>query len=390
QHARLITPERILRGAHRVEDGRSAHRVGEDAQPGSDEETYDAQGAYVMPGLIDLHTHGGAGSDFMDGTAEDVRNAAGFHARHGVTSLVATSAAASMAHTERFLACIAPLTNTVQKGCRILGAHLEGPYLSVRNRGAHPEPFLMTPARDGWDFIRPYVSIIRSMTLAPELPGMLEMIRFLAHHDILVSGGHDDGADDAIYPAIDAGMRHTTHILCAMSTVCKRNGLRHTGLSEIAMIDDRLTTEIIADNMHIIPDLARLVYRCKGASGMCIVSDTLRPAGMPKDDTRYTVGPRDAEGSQEVLVDDLVAVLPDRSRFAGSIQTLDRMIGNLVRDCGIPLVDAVRMATTTPARIIGVSDRLGSLTPGKWADLCVMDESLRVVDVFSEGKRLAN
>jgi N-acetylglucosamine-6-phosphate deacetylase len=204
------------------------------------------------------------------------------------------------------------------------------------------------------------------------------MIRALRKAGIVVSGGHDASIDAEIMGAIEAGMTHTTHIYCAMSSLPKRAAIRYAGLCEVAMTDDRLTTEIIADDRHVPPILARMIYRCKGPDRLCLVSDCIRAGGMPPDSGRPITLGKPGEGGQPVIIVGDIAMLPDRSRYAGSIQSLDRMISNVVRYAGIPIHDAVRMASLTPASVIGLQKEIGSIEAGKRADLCVMDSAFRV------------
>ncbi len=343
----------------------------------------DVEDGYIMPGLVDIHNHGGAGFDYMDATAEAFLGISRYLASHGVTTALAATTSASI---DAIVACLESFRSYRAHpgiGCRLAGIHLEGPFLSVKNRGAQSEESLRTP-RDGYGFILRYADAIRIVTVSPELDGMPDMIRDLRKAGIVVSGGHDDAIDSEIVRAIDAGMTHTTHIYCAMSTLPKRGGVRYAGLCEMAMTDGRLSTEMIADDHHIPPVLARMIYRCKGADRLCLVSDCIRAGGMPADGRPINLG-RPGEGGQPVIIVDGIAMLPDRSRYAGSIQSLDSMIGNVVRHAGVPVADAVKMATLTPAAVIGLQREVGSIEPGKRADICLMDGEFRVLRTISGG-----
>jgi N-acetylglucosamine-6-phosphate deacetylase len=345
----------------------------------------DAGDGYIVPGLVDIHNHGGMGFEYMDATEEAFRAITGYLASHGVTAALAATVAAPV---DAIVACLEAFRRyraAPVPGCRLVGVHLEGPYLSAVNRGAQPEASLRTP-RDGYEFVLRYADIIRMATVAPELEGMPGMIRALRKAGIVVSGGHDDAIDDEIVRAIDAGMTHTTHIYCAMSSLPKRGAIRHVGLCEVAMTDDRLTTEMIADNRHVPPVLARMIYRCKGPDRLCLVSDCIRAGGLPPDAGRPITLGKPGGGGQPVIIVGDIAMLPDRSRYAGSIQPLDRMIGNVVREAGVPIHDAVRMASLTPATVIGLQREIGSIEPGKRADLCVMDSAFRVQRTICGGE----
>lgn len=352
----------------------------------SDGEIIDATGLYVCPGFVDIHTHGGFGGDFMDATDEAFEKALRFHGENGTTSILATSVTAPVDQIIRMLEMVRKYKAVSDLPCRVLGAHIEGPYLSYKNKGAQHEKYLRNPEKDSYDFIIENQDVVKTVTIAPELDGAAKMTADLKRAGIKVHGGHDDGEKDTILPAIENGLSHCTHLWCAMSTVAIRDGVRNVGLVELGLIDDRLTVEVIADNHHITPEMIKLIYKCKGADKMCIVSDSLRAGGMPENDTLYTLGRLEDENAQKFIVYDGVARLPDKSRMAGSIQPLSKMVKNLVFDAGIPLADAIKMASFTPAKIIGVHNTIGSLDIGKRADVVLLDDQLNVKMTIKEGK----
>lgn len=365
-----------------VEDG----IIADIGQKQASSQTIDASGLFVAPGFVDIHTHGGYGGDFMDVDVESFNKALDFHTEFGTTSILATSVTAPVSQIENMLSVVRKFKDQDNGKCRILGAHIEGPYLSHKNKGAQHESFLRIPSRDSYDFIIRNADVIKTVTIAPELDGALEMTKTLKKEGITVCGGHDDGERKQIVPVIDAGLSHCTHLWCAMSGVAMRDGVRDIGLFELGLIDDRLSVEIIADNHHITPEMVRLVHRCK-ADKMCIVSDSLRAGGMPPDnDVLYILGSREDENAQKFIASHGVARLPDGSRYAGSIQPLNQMLKNLVFDAKIPLVDAVNSASLNPARVIGVDKEIGSIEVGKRADLCIMDSELNVKAVIINGK----
>jgi N-acetylglucosamine-6-phosphate deacetylase len=339
-----------------------------------------------MPGLVDIHNHGGMGYDYMDAAREAYEGISLYLASHGVTTALAATASAPVQDIVACLESFRQYRANPGPGCRLAGIHLEGPFISVKNRGAQPEGSLRTP-RDGYGFVLDHADVIRMATVSPELPGMHDMIRELRRAGIVVAGGHDDAVDREIMQAIDAGMTHTTHIYCAMSTLPKRGAIRHAGLCEVAMTDDRLTTEMIADNHHVPPILANMIYRCKGVDRLCLVSDCIRAGGMSPGSRPFNLG-RPGKGGQPVIIVDDIAMLPDKSRYAGSIQSLDRMIGNVVRHAGVPVHDAVRMASLTPAAVIGLQAEIGSIEPGKRADICIMDSGFRVRRTIAGGQTI--
>lgn len=372
----IVLPDRVLYGgAVRCVGERIAEIV-----PGKVKDTEGLP--YIFPGLVDIHNHGAMGHDYMEGTAEAFGSIAGYLARHGVTTAQCTTVSAPLEQVKSFLDSYRRWQKgNTGNGCRFCGVHIEGPYISPGKRGAHPKDALLIP-RDGYDWVLDNRDIIHEITIAPELPGMMEMIEDLYKAGIVVSGGHDDAEPEEIEIAMEKGMSHCTHIYCAMSTLHKTGLQRRCGLCEYAMTHDDITAEMIADNHHIPPQLAQMIYKCKGADKLCLVSDAIAPAGM-EGKGMFCLGT--GEDCTRVFVEDDVAVVEDRSCYAGSVQSLDRMIRNLVKEAGIPLVDAVRMASLTPAEIIHMDGECGSIKAGKRADLCIVDSRLHVVQTVIGG-----
>ncbi len=383
QHGSVVLPTGVKENCDiRIQDNKIAD-IGK-LSP-KDEPIVNANGFYVCPGFVDIHTHGGGGGDFMDAEQNSFEQALSFHSRYGTTALLATSVTAPPEQIVDMLSLVRQYQKVKNPQCRVLGAHIEGPYLSLKNKGAQHERFLRIPARDSYDFILKNKDVVKTVTIAPELDGAITMTKALREVGIVVCGGHDDGYKDIILPVIEAGLTHCTHLWCAMSTVAMRNGVRSVGLCELGLVDDRLTVEIIADNHHITPEMVKLIYKCKGAEQMCIVSDSLRAGGMPSDESLYILGSKSDCDAQKFIVADGAARLPDRSRLAGSIQPLSQMVKNLVFDAGIDLYEAVAMASLTPAKIIGADHQLGSIQEGKLADICILDKNLQVKAVMVNG-----
>ena len=381
KNASIVTPAKILEGMDlRLTDG----LIGEIGKDLGDENVIDARGLFLTPGFVDIHTHGGYGADFMDCTAESLAAALKFHLDNGTTTVVPTSCTAPRESIVAYLSFIrSALKENPDLSRVVAGVHLEGPYLSVRNRGAQKLEELVVPARDDYSYMIEYADVIKTVTISPELDGAVEMVKRLKAAGITVCGGHDDGVYPYFMPAIEAGLSHMTHHFCAMSELRFVDGIRNLGLREYALLDDRLTVELIADNRHIPPMLARLIFKNKGASKIALVSDSLRCAGQPKDDRVYKLGAD--ENAQLVKIGDGVAVTADGEKFAGSITPVRRMVKNLV-DAGIPLVDAVRTATLTPAEILGMDASIGSIAKGKRANLCLLDENLDLKALIVDGK----
>ena len=385
----LIKNGKIV-GLHRVENGdiRIAHgeilEIGKKLFGESEEKVIDADGAYVTAGFVDIHTHGGYGADFMDCTQDAFEKALSFHLNNGTTTVVATSCTAPKEQIIEFLEFSKKYISAEKTtGAKVAGVHLEGPYLSIKNRGAQKLEELAVPERDDYSYMLEYADMIKTVTISPELAGADKMTKALSEKGIMVSGGHDDGIYPEFMPAIQNGMRHLTHLYCAMSELRFKDGVRNVGLREYALIDDSLTAELIADNKHIPPELARMVIHAKGADKVCVVSDSLRCAGMPNDGRLYALG--SGEAAQLVKVNDGVATLADGSKYAGSITCVRKMVKNLI-DAGIPICDAVRMGTYTPATIVGINDKVGSLDVGKRADICILNEDFEMIKAMIDGK----
>ena len=375
----LVMPDRIIYGGKVVcEDGIIVDII----ENASDSHT---ELPYILPGLIDIHNHGALGNDYMDSTKESFDSISKYLTRHGVTTAQCTTVSATKEDTIAFLDAYRQWNDGEEREtnqCRFVGVHLEGPFLAEASRGAHPLEVLQVPS-DGYEWILENADVVKEITLAPELAGMPQMIADLKAAGIVISGGHDQAEIEDVEQAIANGMTHCTHIYCAMSTLHKKDAHRKCGLCEYAMTHSEITAEMIADNHHIPPILAQMIYRAKGADKLCIVSDAISPAGLPESDTLYTLGT--GENATKVFIGGGVAMVEDKSCYAGSIQALDAMVGNLARDCEIPFVDAVRMATLTPAKIIGIAKECGSLEVGKRADLCFMNNEYEVVTTVIEG-----
>ena len=382
-NCRLITQDKIIENGNLfIKDGKIVKII-----VGDVEKDYDAGGRYVSAGFIDIHTHGGYGSDFMDATDEAFDNVLKFHLDNGTTSVVATSVTASISSTERFLNFCREYMQKERKYARVLGAHLEGPYLSVKNKGAQKEEYLLNPEKDGYEFILRHKDVVKTVTISPELSGAGEMTKTLTENGITVCGGHDDGIYPNFMPAVENGLKHLTHIYCAMSELRFVDGKRNVGLREYGLLDDNLTAEMIFDERHIPTSLALLLLKAKGADKLCVVSDSLRCAGMPVDGKLYKLGTLDDEDAQLFKVADGVAVLADGTRYAGSITPVQKMVKNLL-NAGVLVCEAFKVGTSTPAKILGRAD-IGRIDKGCVADLCVFENDFSLKDVFTDGKLYA-
>ncbi len=383
KNGKLVKLQGVEEGDARILEDKIVE-IGKDLSQVDGEKVVDATGKFVTAGFVDIHTHGGYGADFMDCTNEALDKALAFHLDNGTTTVVPTSCTAPKEQIIEFLNFYNEyIKSKKNQGAKIVGVHLEGPYLSEKNRGAQKLEDLAVPSIDDYSYMFDFADIIKTVTISPELDGAGEMTKELVKKGIVVSGGHDDGIYPEFMPAIDNGLNHLTHIYCAMSELRFKNGVRNVGLREYGLIDDNLTAEMIADNKHIPPELAKTIIRAKGTNKVCVVSDSLRCAGMPNDGKTYKLG--SGENAQLVIVNDGVATLADGSRYAGSITCVRQMVKNLI-DAGISVCDAVKMGTLTPAKIIGEDGKIGSLEEGKIANICILNDKFEIEKVILEGK----
>ena len=343
--------------------------------------TIDGEGAYLSAGWIDIHTHGAGGADFLDGTAEAFRCAAKTHGAHGTTTLVPTTTSVD---AERIL-LTAEAFDAVRNDPSLPsmpGLHLEGPYLAASQKGAQEDRFIRPFDERETDEILAYSDRILRWTAAPELPGADRFARACLARGVLPCIGHTDADFTETERAFRAGFTHVTHLYSCMSTVHRVNAYRVAGVLEAAYYLDGMTAELIADGCHLPPELLRFAYKFKGRERLALVTDSMRAAGMPEGPS--VLGALD--NGLPVVAERGVAWLTDRSAFAGSCATMDRLIRTTV-SAGIPLTDAVYMATAAPARILSLGDR-GTLTPGKRADFTLFDDEFLVKRVIVGGREL--
>ncbi len=377
-HGDLILPNRVIQGGGLVVDGTTIKAVlsrGEGPHVG-----------LIAPGFIDLHVHGGAGADFMDGTAEAFHTACLCHARHGTTALLATSTVGTHGQILRFLRACRDTCEKPTGGAVVAGAHFYGPYFGENARGCHPGPVRHPTEAEFREYLA--FSEIRTATVAPELPGAEAFVRACRAQDIACTMGHSHCTFDQAEAAMRWGVSHVDHLFCAMSD---RARLRQTqtypmrgGLLEATLLLDDLTTEVISDGKHLAPELLRLAYKCKGPDRLALVTDANRALDMP--DGEYLFGPLD--GGEPILRCDGVGVMPDGKSLASGVMGMDHLVRTMLAATGAPLHEVIRMATLTPARIAGLDKHRGSLEADKHADLVVLDDSLHVRQVHVAGTRV--
>lgn len=373
--ARVVLQDRVMEGYVAVENGKiAACGEGAPALPGA--KRISLGGHYLAPGFIEMHTHGAGGCDFMDGTAEAMRTAAMTHLAHGTTTLFPTTLAATREEILRSIDALRQARQEMTDGPRMPGLHMEGPYLNVKQKGAIDARYIRHPDPAEYEeFLRYGRGAISRWTVAPELPGALPFARRLREEGILPSMGHSDAEYSEVLAGYEAGFTHVTHLYSAMSSMVRRGGFRYPGLIESAFCIEGLTVEIIADGCHLPPEILRMVCRTMGPDRVALTCDSMRCAGQ--EVTESILG--SLENGQRVIIEDEVAKMPDRTAFAGSIATDDRLVRVMRDKAGVPLCDCVRMMTLTPARIMGIDDHTGSIAVGKDADLVCFDEHIAVL-----------
>lgn len=386
KNATLLHPYRSAPGWLLINGGRIEALGAAKDEPAADR-VLDAGGLYLSPGFMDLHTHGGGGHDFMDGTVDAVVNAALAHMQYGTTALYPTTLTCAdeelLDFFEVYRAAKAEL-----EGPELMGIHLEGPYFAPEQAGAQDPAYLKTPAPEHFNkILEAGGADIARLSAAVELEGAEPLGRALRQRGILGSIAHSNAEYDQVLSAFDWGFTHITHLYSAMSTIRRINAHRHLGVVESAYLIDEMTAEIIADGKHLPPELLRLIVRCKPLDKLVLVTDSMRGAGMPPGE-RVKLGSL-AHG-QDTIIEDGVAYLLDRSAFAGSVCTADRCVRTMHQLAGLPLVDAVRMMTRNPAVVMGVAHRKGGLLPGMDADLCLFDEGVQIKAVFCRGAMTVN
>lgn len=342
------------------------------------EQEIDVQGAYIAPGFVDIHTHGAGGHDFMDGTLEDVKGAARTHLRYGTTTLLPTMLSCG---TDSIRQAIGLARQAAQDPelPHIPGVHLEGPYFSPKQAGAQQPEYLTPPIpQDYTTIVEEGQGFVRRWSFAPELEGGVEFCRYLVEHGIEPSVGHSDAEYADVLPVYQAGCRTATHLYSGMSTIVRKNAFRVLGVVESAYLLDDMIVEVIADGCHLPPELLRMIHKIKGADHVCLVTDSMRGAGMP--DGPSVLGRR--QDGLPCVIEDGVAKMMDRKAFAGSVATFDRLVRVCYKKAGIPLADCVKMASTTPAALIGLGAVKGRLQPGYDADLVMFDEDVQIQQVW--------
>jgi N-acetylglucosamine-6-phosphate deacetylase len=377
----VITPGReigdgvvIVKGEKIIEVGKR----GEVEEP-VNAEIIDANKATISPGLIDIHVNGAMGADVTKVAPDTFPVMGNFFVKHGTTSYLGTAITSG---DSDFIKVLEHAREYIRRGkidgAELLGIHMEGPYLSHAQSGAHPHEFLSLPKPGHYLQFLEYSDVLKKMTLAPELEGAGQLVKDLKSRGIIAAAGHTDGIYPEMSAAINAGITHATHFFCNMSHF-RRHGLKRVaGVVETLLYDSRVTGEIIADGWHVGPQLMKLLVKVKGVENVCFVTDAMQAAGLP-DGLHFI-------GDVEAIVENGVARLKDNSAYAGSVTTMDVCVRNGLSQVGLSLVDAIRMSSLTPAKIIGADNRKGSLEKGKDADITIFDKGINVTRTICKGE----
>jgi len=385
-NGRIITPYRLIENGTVLINGNKLEKIvsGDIVVPGALE--LDAKGHYISPGFIDIHVHGGGGHDFMDGNVDAFLKIAETHACYGTTSMLPTTLTAEKEELFKTLDVYKQANQENTQGAQFLGIHLEGPYFAVSQRGAQDLRYIRNPNPDEYNEILAYSKDIKRWSAAPELPGALEFAHTVKSKGILVAFAHTDAVYEEILIGFENGFSLATHFYSLMNGVLRRNAFRFAGAIECAYQLDEMNVEIIADGIHLPPSLLKLIYKLKGTDRIALITDAMRGAGMPPGES--ILG--SLHDGLKVIIEDGVAKLPDRSSFAGSVATTNRLVRNMIQMADVPVVDAVRMISRTPATILGLESRKGSLVPGKDADIVIFDDNIEVQNTIVNGKIIYN
>lgn len=375
-NGRLVFPDGVRDGLEIIESGGKICGIRE-AGNYPEPEAFDLERNYVTPGFVDLHVHGALGRDTMEGSADACRAICDYHASGGTTSLLLTTTTAPISQIVKVLSAVRECSARLPQ---IAGVHVEGPFISKARAGAQQVEHIREPKSELVAELLKVPEIIKRLTIAPEIPGALDAIDRLRAHNISVSGGHSDAWEEEARLGFEHGMRSVTHTFNGMSSARRRGAYRVAGLLEFALSEPEMVCELIADGHHVLTTLMKMLYRAKGAAGICLVTDATAGAGLPN-------GSQFKLGGVACVVADGACWLADRSALAGSSSRMIELVRRMVREVGLPLHEAVAMATANPAYAIGLREK-GTLEVGTDADFVVLSPELEVLRTFVGGEQV--
>ncbi|MDY3783923.1 MAG: N-acetylglucosamine-6-phosphate deacetylase [Candidatus Cryptobacteroides sp.] len=385
KNGKVVFPSGVKTASILIKDGKIA-QIG-DISAAADE-VIDAEGSFVCPGFIDMHTHGAGGSDFMDGTVEAYLIASKMQARHGATLVYPTTLTSSNEELFDSFETYRKAVEANTEGARFGGMHLEGPYFNPAQAGAQDPRYLRCPndPKEYEEIMQKADGILKRWSFAPELEGAPQFAAAIRKRGILASIGHTNATFDECEAAYESGASHMTHFFSCMSSIRRERGIRIPGVIEFGLFQKGMSIEIIADGIHVPKNLLRLVLSVKGVDKIALVTDSMRGAGMP--DGPSILG--SLKDGQACMIGEGVAWMPDYTCFAGSVCTCDRLVRTMMNIAGCSVTDAVRMMTENPARMMGIYDRKGSIAPGKDADLVIWNGDVHIQRTIINGNTVYN
>ena len=382
KNAKVIFPDKI-RDCVVVTDKGKIIDICDTFEDKENDTIIDCKGLYLSPGFVDIHVHGGGNKSAMSENFTDIIEMAEAHLKYGTTSIVPTTLAAPTSQLKKVINSIKKASESSKKS-NILGVHLEGPYISMQYKGAQSPENILNPLKDSPDELLDMWDKILIMGAAPECEGVLELGDKLKKRGIVASIAHSAASYEQAELAVQHGFSDVTHIYNACSSCFKTGLFRNAGVVEAGLYMDELTTQTIADLRHLPQGLLKLIYKCKGDSKMYLITDGLEfSASDIKENTVYT-----QENGVNVIYEDRVMKLADRSALAGSAATLSDCVRNMYKCIGIPLYSAVKMATLTPATVCGYSNTKGKIQKGYDADLIMFDDDINIKSVITNGNTI--
>ena len=377
-NGRILTPKGWLDGGSIVTDGNRIRCVSNIDLHVVGAEIIDVNGGYIVPGGIDMHTHGGGGRDFIEGCEDAFREAVNAHLKHGTTSIYPTLSSSTIPTIEA--ACNVCEKLMAEANSPVLGLHIEGSYINPKEAGAQNPVLIKAPVIYEYETLLSKYKCIKRWDEAPELPGSVRFIKTCNMHGVLTALTCTRATYKDVVEAHKAGMTHAAHFYNAMPVVYKEHEFKVPGTVESVYAMQDMTVEVIADGLHVPPVMLKVLHKIKGVERTALITDSLA----------YAASEGDVSAEPRVIMEDGVCKLADRSALAGSIATMDTLIRTCIQKANIPMEDVFRMASETPAKIMGVFDRKGSIEEGKDADIIVFDRDINLTYVMQMGNEVVN
>ena len=377
-NGRILTPKGWLEGGSVIIEDNKIKAVSNIDLHIVNAEIIDAKGCYVVPGGIDLHTHGGGGRDFIEGTEDAFRAAVNAHMKHGTTTIYPTLSSSTIPSIEA--ACQVCQKLMAEENSPVLGLHIEGSYINPKQAGAQNPVLIKAPLPDEYETLLNKYSCIKRWDVAPELQGSVEFITECRKHGVLTALTCTRATYEDVVAAHDAGLSHAAHFYNAMPVVYKEHEFKVPGTVESVYALQDMTVEVIADGIHVPPVMLNVVYQIKGVEKTALITDSLA----------YAASEGNVSSEPSVILEDGVCKLADHSALAGSIATMDVLIRTCIHRAEIPMIDVFRMVSETPAKIMGIFDRKGSIEEGKDADIMMFDDDIDLTYAMQMGNEVTN